>query len=147
MPTGMPSIASIGTVTAGAPRIEVGLLKTESPVLPRPRGAGPGEPRADQRFGQWGDRGEPVLRLLALQQAQAVIVKGQLTAGLEPFVKCVTVFAGILLDKVFEAPPVLPIADVRGDPFGICDAALEGPCPLHGPDASAITAPVVHILR
>jgi hypothetical protein len=41
----MPSIASIGTVTAGAPRIEVGLLKTESPVLPRPRGAGPGEPR------------------------------------------------------------------------------------------------------
>jgi len=69
MPTGMPSIASIGTVTAGAPRIEVGLLKTESPVLPRPRGAGPGEPRADQRFGQWGDRGEPVLRLLALQQA------------------------------------------------------------------------------
>ena len=39
MPTGMPSIASIGTVTAGAPRIEVGLLKTESPVLPRPRGA------------------------------------------------------------------------------------------------------------
>jgi hypothetical protein len=51
MPTGMPSIASIGTVTAGAPRIEVGLLKTESPVLPRPRGAGPGEPRADQRFG------------------------------------------------------------------------------------------------
>ena len=69
IPTGMPSIASIGTVTAGAPRIEVGLLKTESPVLPRPRGAGPGEPRADQRFGQWGDRGEPVLRLLALQQA------------------------------------------------------------------------------
>ena len=45
MPTGMPSIASIGTVTTGAPRIEVGLLKTESPVLPRPRGAGPGEPR------------------------------------------------------------------------------------------------------
>jgi hypothetical protein len=41
---GMPSIASIGTVTAGAPRIEVGLLKTESPALPRPRGAGPGEP-------------------------------------------------------------------------------------------------------
>ena len=39
IPTGMPSIASIGTVTAGAPRIEVGLLKTESPVLPRPRGA------------------------------------------------------------------------------------------------------------
>ena len=32
----MPSIASIGTVTAGAPRIEVGLLKTESPVLPTP---------------------------------------------------------------------------------------------------------------
>ena len=44
MPTGMPSIASIGTVTAGAPRIEVGLLNTESPVLPRPCGAGPGEP-------------------------------------------------------------------------------------------------------
>ena len=44
-PTGMPSIASIGTVTAGAPRIEVGLVKTESPVLPRPRGAGPGEPK------------------------------------------------------------------------------------------------------
>src|ERR1700740_1209005 len=41
MPTGMPSIASIGTVTAGAPRIEVRLLKTESPVLPRPRVAGP----------------------------------------------------------------------------------------------------------
>jgi hypothetical protein len=43
MPTGIPSIASIGTVTAGAPRIEVGLLNTESPVLPRPCGAGPGE--------------------------------------------------------------------------------------------------------
>jgi hypothetical protein len=58
----------------------------------------PGRAEADQRVGQWGDRGEPVLRLLALQQAQAVIIKGQLTAGLEPFVKCVTVFAGILLD-------------------------------------------------
>src|SRR5215470_10580518 len=95
MPTGMPPIASMGTVTAGAPRIEVGLLNTESPVLLRPRGAGPGE------------RGEPVPRLLALQQAQAVIVKRQLTAGFEPFVKCITVFAGILLDQIFEAPPVL----------------------------------------
>jgi len=45
MPTGMPSIASIGAVTAGVPRMEVGLLRTESPVLPRPRGAGPGELR------------------------------------------------------------------------------------------------------
>ena len=51
---------------------------------------------ADQRVGQC--RGEPVLRLLALQQAQAVILKGQLAARLEPFVKCVTVFAQILLD-------------------------------------------------
>src|SRR5205085_1805972 len=74
---GMPSIASTGTVTAGASRIEVGLLKTESPVLPRPRVAGPGEPRLISASANGGDRGEPVLRLLALQQAQAVIVEGQ----------------------------------------------------------------------
>jgi hypothetical protein len=98
MPTGMPSIASIGTVTAGAPRIEVGLLKTEIAGATEAARGGTGRAEADQRVGQWGDRGQPVLRLLALQQAQAVIVKRQLTASLEPFVKCVTVFAGILLD-------------------------------------------------
>ena len=29
----------------------------------------PGRAEADQRVGQWGNRGEPVIRLLALQQA------------------------------------------------------------------------------
>src|SRR5215471_6115432 len=72
----------------------------------------PGRAEADQRIGQWRDRGEPVLRLLALQQSRAVIVKRQLTAGLEPLVKRFAVFAGIFLDQIFEAPPVFPIADV-----------------------------------
>src|SRR5215469_4920439 len=89
-------------------------------------GGGTRRAKADQCVGQWSDCGEPVLRLLTLQQAQAVIIKRQLTAGLEPLVKCVTVFAGIMLDQIFEAPPVLPIADVRSDRLGLCDAVLEG---------------------
>src|SRR6516164_2877813 len=34
--------------------------------------------------------------------------------------------AGILLDQIFEAPPVLPIADVCSDRLGLCDAVFEG---------------------
>ena len=41
-------------------------------------GGGTRRAEADQRVGQWRDRGMPVLCFLALQQPQAVIVKDSL---------------------------------------------------------------------
>jgi hypothetical protein len=50
-------------------------IEDRIPSTTEATGGGTRRAEADQRVGQWGDRAEPVLRLLALQQAQAVIVK------------------------------------------------------------------------
>jgi len=54
-----------------------------------------GETRADARFGA---AAKPPLDHLQIFQLFLRFGKGQLTAGLKPLVKHVTVFAGILLD-------------------------------------------------